>query len=209
MTLGAAVLLAVGVLTNLPPARATAAATNINASATVNDLKLALTIEPGKVGLNTFTLQVTSNGQPVVGAKEVALRFTPTIASLAPSQAELNDEGNGKYSVRGAYFSLPYNWQVQAVVRRDNQFDAFANFNFPLGVTAAASNFPWNRVTGGLLLLAAALLFFVLHTPGLARSRRVAWALGAHAGLVPRRCGGRPPDRRQHPGLRPHQPNSA
>ena len=172
VTLGTVVLLMVGVLTNLPPARATSAATNINASATVNDLKLVITIEPGKVGLNTFTLQVTSNGQPVVGAKEVALRFTPTIASLAPSQAELADQGNGKYSIRGAYFSLPDNWQVQAVVRRENQFDAFANFNFPLGVTAAASNFPWNRVTGGLLLLAGVLLYFVLQHASL-RSRPV------------------------------------
>jgi len=52
---------------------------------------------------------VTSNGQPVSGAKEVALRFTPTIANLAPSQAELTDNGNGLYTARGAYLSLPDN----------------------------------------------------------------------------------------------------
>jgi len=174
VALGAVVLLTVGVLTDLPPANNTAQATNVNASATVDDLNLVVTIEPGKVGLNTFTLQVTSNGQPVVGAKEVALRFTPTIASLAPSQAELKDMGNGKYSIRGAYFSLPDNWQVQAVVRRDGKFDAFANFNFPLGATTSAYVFPWNRVTGGLLLLAAVLMFFVLQhlSP---RSRPLRW----------------------------------
>ena len=114
------------------------------------------------MGLNTFTLSVTSGGQPLVGAKEVALRFTPTIAALAPSQAELKDLGNGQYSVRGAYFSLPDIWQVQAVVRRDSRFDAFANFNFPLGATATATAFPWHRVNGGLLLISAVLLFAVL-----------------------------------------------
>ena len=171
VALGITVLLSVGVLTNLPPARTTATASALNASATVNDLNLAISIEPGRVGLNTFNLQVTSNGQPVTGAKQVALRFTPTIANLAPSQAVLQDKGNGLYSARGAYFSLPDNWQVQAVVRREGKFDAFANFNFPLGATATAAAFPWHRVTGGLLLAAAVLLYFVLRRMSLVPQR--------------------------------------
>ena len=174
VTLGITVLLTVGLLTNLPPARTTATASSVSQKATVDDLNMVVTIEPGRVGLNTFTLQVTSNGQPVVGAKQVALRFTPKIANLAPSQAVLTDMGNGTYSARGAYFSLPDDWQVQAVVRRDGKFDAFANFDFPLGATAQAAAFPWNRVTGLLVLIAAVLLFFVL--------RRMA--------LMPQRLGG-------------------
>jgi copper transport protein len=210
VALGAAVLLTVGVLTNLPPAINTAQATNVNASATVNDLKLVVTIEPGKVGLNTFTLQVTSNGQPVIGAKEVALRFTPTIASLAPSQAELTDMGNGKYSIRGAYFSLPDTWQVQAVVRRDGQFDAFANFNFPLGATTSAYVFPWNRVTGGLLLLAAVLLFFVLqHTSPRSRPLRLAGQWVPVVALCLVGGGGVLSDRHQQPGLWTNEPDCA
>ena len=133
VSLGVVVLLSVGLLTALPPARTTATVTALRASANVDDLTLALAMQPGKVGLNTFSLQVTSGGKPVDGAKEVALRFTPTIANLAPSQAELTDSGNGLYTARGAYLSLPDNWQVQAVVRRDGKFDAFANFTFPWG----------------------------------------------------------------------------
>jgi len=174
LVLGISVLLAVGLLTSLPPARTTATAPSLTAKATVNDLDLAISIDPGRVGLNTFTLQVTSGGQPVIGAKQVALRFTPTLANLAPSQAILQDQGGGKYSARGAYFSLPDNWQVQAVVRREGKFDAFANFNFPLGATAQATAFPWNRVTGGLLLLIAVLLYFAVRgLPPLASLGRV------------------------------------
>jgi mono/diheme cytochrome c family protein len=47
---------------------------------------------------------------------------------------------------------------VQAVVRRADRFDVFANFEVALASSAGASQFRWNRVTGGLLL-AAALLF--------------------------------------------------
>jgi mono/diheme cytochrome c family protein len=155
------VLLSVGLLTALPPARTTATVSALRASANVDDLTMAVSIEPGKVGLNTFSLQVTSGGRPMAGAKEVALRFTPTIANLAPSQAELTDNGNGLYTARGAYLSLPDNWQVQAVVRRDSKFDAFANFTFPLGAAAAAA-FPWHRLSGGLLLIGAVLIFFAL-----------------------------------------------
>src|SRR5205085_6877874 len=122
--------------------------------------------EPGRVGLNTFTLKVTSGGQPVTGAKEVLLRFTPANANLAPSEAKLLETGGGVYSTRGAYFSLPDNWQVQAVVRREGKFDAFANFNFNLSATAAASDFPWHRVAGGLAAACALLLLFTLkHLP--------------------------------------------
>jgi mono/diheme cytochrome c family protein len=160
LSLGVAVFLAVGLLTSLPPARTTATASALRASAAADDLTMAVQIEPGRVGLNTFTLKVTAGGQPLTGAKEVLLRFTPANANLAPSEAKLQETGGGVYSTRGAYFSLPDNWQVQAVVRREGKFDAFANFNFDLGATAATSNFPWHRVTGGLVALSALLLLF-------------------------------------------------
>jgi copper transport protein len=181
VSLGVVVLLSVGFLTALPPARTTATAAALRASANVDDLSLSLSIQPGKVGLNTFTLKVTSGGQPVVGAKQVALRFTPTVANLAPSQAVLTDSGNGLYTARGAYLSLPDNWQVQAVVRRDGKFDSFANFSFPLGAAATATAFPWHRLSGGLLLLAAVLLYFALARIPLGQRRvarlgRAGWA---------------------------------
>ncbi len=162
LSLGVAVFLAVGLLTSLPPGRTTATASALRSSATADDLSLAVQIEPGRVGLNTFKLELSSGGQALTGAKEVLLRFTPAQANLAPSEARLQETGIGVYTTRGAYFSLPDNWQVQAVVRRKGQFDAFANFNFDLSATAAASTFPWHRVAGGLVGACGLLLIFAL-----------------------------------------------
>ncbi|MGH2524699.1 MAG: copper resistance D family protein, partial [Anaerolineales bacterium] len=143
VALGAALLLSVGLLTSLPPARVTAPPPGLQASAAAEDLRLSLTVTPGRVGVNTFTLRVTSNGLPVDAAKEVALRFTPAAVNVPPSEVQLAGQGNGEYSVRGAYLSLPDNWQVQAVVRREGQFDVFANFNFDLRAGSTAQAFPW------------------------------------------------------------------
>jgi copper transport protein len=162
--LGAAVLLTVGLLTALPPPRVSSTAPALRASAQADDLDLRLTISPGRVGPNTFELAVTSGGQPATGAREVALRFTPAGGSVAPSEVALSEARPGVYQVQGANLSLPDTWQVQAVVRRADRFDAYANFDFDLtaGASADASPVPWNRVTGGLLLVAAVLSVFGL-----------------------------------------------
>jgi copper transport protein len=149
VTLGLVLLLSVGLLTSLPPARSTAEAPALTTSGTADDLKLDLTITPGRVGVNTFTLHVTSQGQLVDVVEEAALRFTPTRANVPPSEAPLIAQGNGEYSTQGAYLSLPDLWQVQAVVRRTDKFDAFANFNFDLTPNPAPTAFPWTRATGG------------------------------------------------------------
>lgn len=150
--LGALLLLSVGVLTALPPAKVPAPA--LVAAANADDLKLAINIAPGRVGFNTFSLTVTANGQPVNETKEVALRFTPTTADVPPSEAQLIAQGNGVYSLKGGFLSLPDAWQVQAVVRRAGAFDAFANFNFDLR-PLPTTTFPYPRLVGGLLLSAA------------------------------------------------------
>ena len=108
VSLGVAVLLSVGLLTSLPPGRTSATASALRGTAKADDLSLAIVIEPGRVGLNTFTLNVTSGGQPLTGAKEVVLRFTPTATNLAPSEAKLEERSSGVYTARGAYFgSVP------------------------------------------------------------------------------------------------------
>lgn len=162
VTLGAALLLSVGVLTSLPPARAAASTPVIAASQEVDDLKISLDITPGRVGLNTFTLTLTSGGQPVFSTKEVLLRFTPASGKLPPSEANLSAQGGGRYSIKGSYLSLPDTWQVQAVVRREGKFDAYANFDLAVGASASGQSYPWHRVAGGLLLLTALAFLFAL-----------------------------------------------
>ncbi len=155
ISLGVVLLLSVGLLTSLPPAQVAASTPAIDLSQTADDLQMDLDITPAKVGLNTFTLTLTSGGQPVFSTKEVLLQFTPVSGKLPPSKVTLSAQGGGKYSLKGSNLSLPDDWQVQAVVRREGKFDAYANFNVTVGATSSSTNYPWNRVAGGLLLAGA------------------------------------------------------
>lgn len=156
-------LLTVGLFTALPPAQAIATDTNIRVTEKADDLTIQLEVNPGKIGINTFSVKVTANGAPVTGVKEVSLQFTPTSTDLPPSLIQLDEVGEGVYSVRGAYFSMPDTWQLQAAVRREGAFDAFANFNLPVGVsTTSSSTFPWNRVNSFLLMFSGVLYLAAL-----------------------------------------------
>jgi copper transport protein len=174
--LGAALLLSVGVFTALPPAQPTSTSAALTAAARADDLRLSLEIAPGRIGVNTFTLRVTAAGQPVDQAKEALLRFTPTNANLPPSEAPLAAQGNGVYTARGAYLSLPGQWQVQAVVRREDKFDAFVNFNLEVGAASTSTAFPWTRVTGGGLLVAGIVFVAAAQSLGRTRARQIAFA---------------------------------
>ncbi|MCI0395417.1 MAG: copper resistance protein CopC [Chloroflexi bacterium] len=183
VTLGVAVLLSVGVLTTLPPARVATAAPMLNGTQVVDDLEITLDVTPGRPGINTFLVTLRSGGQPVNNAREVSLQFTPATADLPPSEAQLTARGNGEYQIEGGFLALPDAWQLQVAVRRENAFDAFANFNFSLGTTAPIQSFPWHRVTGVLLLAAGLAYLFALKSLVKGRGPAVAYA-GAPATLL-------------------------
>ena len=133
------VLLSASLLASLPPVVAAATSADQMLSVQADDLQEMLTISPGRVGLNTFTLQVTSNGQPVTLANEVDLRFSAIQQSLPPSEIQLVSQGNGVYLAKGSYLSLPGAWQIQTIVRRENKFDAYANLNLTVQNPASGS----------------------------------------------------------------------
>lgn len=170
MTLGVLLLLSVGVLTLLPPPAGAASEgsrpkAGVTVHAEADDLDLTLEVSPGRIGVNTFIVRVAANGQPVNGAREVSLSFTPTAVDIPPSTAQLAAQGNGEYGTQGAYLSLPGVWQIQAAVRRAGVFDAFANFNLDLGAPGAdVRAVAWNRWAGGLLLLAAPVCLAVVQS---------------------------------------------
>jgi copper transport protein len=178
VTLGAILLLSVSLLTLLPPAQPPAAA-GLTGSAKADDVQVDLAITPGQVGVNNFRVRLMVNGQPVNNAKSVGLQFTPTNANLPPSQAQLVAVGQGEYDVVGGFLGFPDSWQVIAVVRREGKFDAYAYFNYVVGVATAAAPFPWNKASGlALMGLALTYLFAANH---LSRSRNQLLL----AGLVP------------------------
>jgi copper transport protein len=160
--LGALLLMAVSLLTYLPPARVNPPSQGVHATAKVDDLKMDMTIAPGEVGENVFQLELLSNGVPVTTVKQVLLRFTPQSVNLPPSEGELLAQGNGIYSAKGTYFGQPGKWQVQAIVRRVNKFDAYANFNFTLHNPGEANQAAATPRIAGVFFLLIALLMVML-----------------------------------------------
>ena len=129
--LGCLLLLSVSLLTYLPPAKVVAPSYELAGTTSADDLQVQhRAYRRARWVQNTFTVHLTSGGQPVTAVKEALLRFTPAKSGVAPSEAQLLSQGGGEYSAKGSYLSLPGRWQVQVVVRREGQFDAFANFNF-------------------------------------------------------------------------------
>jgi copper transport protein len=180
----AALLLAnVSFLTYIPPARVVSLNTDITRSARVDDLEMELRISPGRVGQNTFTLQLAENGQPLLVAREVLLRFTSDLSTVAPSELELIGQGDGSFSARGTYLSLPGNWQVQAVIRREDRFDAFVSFNISLRNADSRQESTALLRQTGLLLLSISLLAGLL-TVFIKAPRGLRLGLGAPLPLV-------------------------
>jgi mono/diheme cytochrome c family protein len=155
--LGALLLMSVSLLTYLPPARINPPTQQLQGSAQADDLKVNLTITPGLVGVNAFQLRLRANGAAVVSVKQALLRFTPQTANIAPAA-----QGDGTYTAKGTYFSMPGSWQVQVVVRRANKFDAYANFNFTLHNPGQANPAETTPRFTGILFLVIALIVALL-----------------------------------------------
>ncbi len=180
----AALLLAnVSFLTYIPPARVVAFNIDLTRSARVDDLQMSLRISPGRVGQNTFTLQLAENGQPLLSAREVLLRFTSDQSTVAPSELELIGQGDGSFSARGTYLSLAGDWQIQAVVRREDRFDAFSSFNISLRKSDSGQETSVLIRQAGLLLLLISLLAGLL-TASIQAPRGLRWGLGAPLTLL-------------------------
>jgi copper transport protein len=172
MVLGALVLLSASLLGALPPVVTASTTTDQDHTLNVDDLNEELTISPGRVGLNTFTLRLQSAGQPVELTKEVVLRFSAIQHNLPPSEVQLVSKGNGVYLANGGYLSLPGAWQIQIIVRRENQFDVFANLNLNFQNPNAGSPSLENaHIAGGLLLIIGVayglLILALIRSPGL------------------------------------------
>jgi copper transport protein len=156
-------LASVSFLTYIPPAKIVSPISDLTSATGADDLKVEIYISPGRVGQNTFMLNVTtSEGHPLHSAKEVLLRFTPSQGNIPPSELQLIGLGDGTFTAKGTYLSLPGDWQVQAIVRREDKFDAFANFNFTLRRPGAADEASAIPRQAGMLTLSIGLLCALL-----------------------------------------------
>jgi copper transport protein len=151
--LGWGVLLAVALLTSLPPARPLPPDPALVRTARAEDLRLRLEVDPARVGLNSFRVAITAGGRPLDDALLVRLAFRPQSGRLPPSQVDLEHEGGGVYRAQGGFISLAEPWTVHLTVRRRERFDVFADFLVePQG---SASGRGWEPAALGLILIVA------------------------------------------------------
>lgn len=145
-------LASVSFLTYIPPAKTILPNTVFTADQQADDLKIKININPARVGENVFMLvMVEPDGQALHTAKAVLLRFTSTRANVPPSELQLIGDGTGMFMAKGSNLSFPDQWQVQAVVRRENKFDVFANFDVPLQMPGSGDRSASTQA-GGLIL---------------------------------------------------------
>jgi copper transport protein len=156
--LGTLVLIWVGVFTSLPPAQLNAAPTGFQQTTNVDDLSVILSITPARVGVNTFTVMVLSNGQHINNAQEVDLEFNSVSGRVPFSKAQMVALGPGIYNLKGSYLGTPDQWEIQVVTIRPNKFDAYATFRLNLNPNASTS-IPWNQIDAGLVVLAGMAYF--------------------------------------------------
>ena len=144
VALGATVLLLVGFLTVVSPARVLVppAQSGIVATGTAEDLRVQLRVDPGGAGVNTIAATVRdADGRPVrpaEGVVQVDFRITLADGSLGEQEARTEHTGAGIYSAWGAWLSLAGDWQVVVLVRRSGQYDVRVPIALALPVVAPA-----------------------------------------------------------------------
>ncbi|MBI2862890.1 MAG: copper resistance protein CopC [Chloroflexi bacterium] len=145
-SLGVAVLLVVGVLTALPPARSVAGAASaaglpqaaqVTLAQNAGEVLVTLELSPGALGPNTVAVMLRDPvGQPVVGAT-VRLRATPP-ADIGGSVtvSPLDGQKDGRYIGKMAVPS-PGRWRLEVVVSRAGIEESSAAFDLALPVAGA------------------------------------------------------------------------
>ncbi len=133
------ILLAVGVMTSISPARLTLAERAANPPApapqpikdvnTVNGLLIQFDATPGWIGENTFTLKlVDSNGAPINDVSLIRMRFESQTQNLGESELRPERVAEGVYRISGANLSAPGQWRIRVTIQRPNQYDTLVDF---------------------------------------------------------------------------------
>ncbi len=125
-----AVLLSVGVLTSLEPARQPGGNTGPqNMVQTAAGLHFDLTISPGQAGINNFTLNLTDRaGRPVSNPTLVQLRLQMLEMDMGEPILTLKPGQPGFYTGTGAILSMVGTWRIAVFVQRPGQDDISVPF---------------------------------------------------------------------------------
>ena len=197
LALAAVVLVITAALTQLPsPVSALPDAeqrdNTITRTAARADVLAQITIAPNLVGFNRWEVRLTdAAGAPLDNPVEaVRLRFRYDDPSVGPVAAPTIAEGDGIFSLEGAYFGLPGRWTVEAELRRASGDDLLAAVQSEV-VPGYQTVLPWETGAPGALALpltqmdwngVGALWAFVIGGLLLANRRHVRDRFGVRAG---------------------------
>ena len=141
------VLGAVGVLTSLEPARQVAGREGkgiVDSQLfrdTVEGTRIAMEIEPGRVGSNRVTVSVEDRlGTPITNASDVSVLLTYLGADLGEPEVSAIPMGHGTYVLEESQISIAGVWQAELTVLRPDAFDARTAFRFEASSTAAGGS---------------------------------------------------------------------
>ncbi len=160
LALAAVVLIIVGALTNLQPARDAQAAQGIQETAIAEDVRATLRVQPGIAGPNRFDVSLTDRGgRPIANAEKVALRFAMVAMDMGETEIVALPRGGGHYVAQGGSLVMDGPWRIEAVVRRPGSDDVRPTFDIQVrpppiaGSRAAAPPLAEGDVLLGLELL--------------------------------------------------------
>ena len=135
VTAGLLLLLAVGVMTSVAPARTAISVPGmrpLTMTTETSDVSGTLRVTPYAVGFNAFEMSLQdSNGQPVQ-ADRLTLRFTMRSHDMGVQELRLEPVGDGDYRTPSSNLSMAGPWKVEAQVRRQGMEDVVIPFE--LGV---------------------------------------------------------------------------
>ena len=171
------VLLAVGYLTSLEPARQVAAREGIGQPAALSfegaseGVRIGLTLEPAWVGPNSIAVDLEDRlDAPIANATDVQLTLSYLDLDLGEEPASAEHTGNGRYLLEEALIGIEGAWEIEVLVRRPDAFDARTAFRFEVSAAGARSaSLSPSPITGMLLLgielAAAGVVFLVVGLP--------------------------------------------
>lgn len=165
------VLLTVGVLVSLEPARQAMPSTVVSQPGslvmqkTSEGANVKVLVEPANLGANLTTIYlIDRSGKPITNASAVALQFTYLDRNIGSSpEADILDHGEGVWVAHSVNLNVAGNWEALVVVQRPDGFDARTTFRFRFPPVPGSQDSALTARTGNLLwgveLLAIGLLF--------------------------------------------------
>ena len=163
------VLVTVGFTASLEPGRlyhereGRFAAGSLVMSEDAEGANITLTVEPALVGSNRLSFELTDALDDPIEASDVSLQIYDYPRHYIHFDERARSVGDGRYVLERAALSVEGTWQIDAVIRRPDAFDARASFRFrilPMDDEQVAA--PTLGVATAWLLLALQLLLIAL-----------------------------------------------